>query len=178
MLLHSPSSQIPNIRRLDLAILHYIFIQVLSANTLHPENEVTWTQDCSEVFWRVNSQPSESLNIIKLKFSFNILSIEDNIYIFFWFGFGLANEINDYLSLTIRVVCVVVFNLKCLLIKFVIPNLSQFFLSNYKNQRLSTKLLLLWIHKGYFVVKKLVWNVHIKAFGYTKIFYLINNNQL
>ena len=25
----------------------------------------------------------------------------------------------------------------------------------------------LWIHKGYFVVKKLVWNVHIKAFWYT-----------
>ena len=27
----------------------------------------------------------------------------------------------------------------------------------------------LWIHKGYYVVKKLVWNVHIKAFWYAKV---------
>ena len=30
----------------------------------------------------------------------------------------------------------------------------------------------LWIHKGYYVVKKLVWNVRIKAFWYTKILIL------
>ena len=29
--------------------------------------------------------------------------------------------------------------------------------------------LVLWIQKGYFAVKKSVWNVHIKAFWYTKI---------
>ena len=29
--------------------------------------------------------------------------------------------------------------------------------------------LVLWIHKGYCVVKKLVWNVCIKAFWYTKV---------
>ena len=29
--------------------------------------------------------------------------------------------------------------------------------------------LVLWIHKGYYVVKKLMWNVRIKAFWYTKI---------
>ena len=36
----------------------------------------------------------------------------------------------------------------------------------------------LWIHKGYFVAKKLVWNVYTKAFWYTnlinKIFILHN----
>ena len=32
--------------------------------------------------------------------------------------------------------------------------------------------LVLWIHKGYCVVKKLVWNVPIKAFWYTKLFVL------
>ena len=31
--------------------------------------------------------------------------------------------------------------------------------------------IVMWIHKGYFVVEKLVWNVRIKAFWYTKIFY-------
>ena len=30
--------------------------------------------------------------------------------------------------------------------------------------------LVLWIHKGYCVVKKLVWNVRIKAFWYTKLY--------
>ena len=30
--------------------------------------------------------------------------------------------------------------------------------------------LVLWIHKGYCLVKELVWNVRIKGFGYTKIF--------
>ena len=29
--------------------------------------------------------------------------------------------------------------------------------------------LVLWIHKGYCVVKKLMWNLRIKAFWYTKI---------
>ena len=33
--------------------------------------------------------------------------------------------------------------------------------------------LVLWIHKGYCVVKKLVWNVCIKAFWYTKSFYYL-----
>ena len=31
--------------------------------------------------------------------------------------------------------------------------------------------LVLWIHKGYFVVKKLLWNVRIEAFWYTKMYY-------
>ena len=30
---------------------------------------------------------------------------------------------------------------------------------------------MLWIPKGYFVVKKLVWNVHIKAFWYTIVLF-------
>ena len=33
-------------------------------------------------------------------------------------------------------------------------------------------ILVLWIHKGYFVVKNLMWNVRIKAFWYTKMFTL------
>ena len=49
-------------------------------------------------------------------------------------------------------------------------------------------LLKLWIHNGYFVFKKLVWNVRIKSFWFTKIikvsllwniiffFYIINEN--
>ena len=46
--------------------------------------------------------------------------------------------------------------------------------TNVKNQFLSTKsplnlVLVLWIHKGYYVLKRLVWNVRIKAFCY-KIF--------
>ena len=32
--------------------------------------------------------------------------------------------------------------------------------------------LVLWIHKGYFVLKKLVWNVFIKAIWYTNIYYV------
>ena len=56
---------------------------------------------------------------------------------------------------------------------FVIPNLSQIyfclpeiFLTNISNCFLSTKssFEFVWIHKGYCVVKKLVWNVCIKAF--------------
>ena len=46
-----------------------------------------------------------------------------NIYVLL--GLGLANAIYNYLRLKIRVLCVGNFNLKCLLIEFVIPNLSQ-----------------------------------------------------
>jgi hypothetical protein len=37
--------------------------------------------------------------------------------------------------------------------------------------------LVLWIHKGYFIVKKRVWKVRIKDFWYTKwcILYKFNN---
>ena len=51
---------------------------------------------------------------------------------------------------------------------------------NHQNERLKTVsdykivflicVLVLWIHKGYCVVKKLVWNVCIKAFWYTNVF--------
>ena len=36
----------------------------------------------------------------------------------------------------------------------------------------------LWIHKAYFVIKKLVWNVYIKAFLYTKIVKILNEKTL
>ena len=62
---------------------------------------------------------------------------------------------------------------KCLLIEFVISNLNQIYfcileIFKTKSVFLFICLLVLWIHKGYFVVKKLVWNVRIKAFWYTK----------
>ena len=50
----------------------------------------------------------------------------------------------------------------------------------FKNERLKSVfeykmtfwicVLVLWIHKGYFVVKNLVWNVRIKGFWYTNVF--------
>ena len=62
---------------------------------------------------------------------------------------------------------------KCLLIEFVISNLNQIYfcileIFKTKSVFLFICLLAVWIHKGYFVVKKLVWNVRIKAFWYTK----------
>ena len=78
-----------------------------------------------------------------------------------------------------RVVCLG--NFQPLLIEFVIPNLSRIyfyipdiFKTNIKNRFLSTKntlwiyVLVVLIHRGYCVVKKLVWNIRIKAFWYTK----------
>ena len=75
------------------------------------------------------------------------------------------------------------FNFWCLLIEFVIPNLRriyfripEIFKTNIWNRFFLYKItfwicvLVLWIHKGYCVVKKLVWNVRIKAFLYTKRF--------
>ena len=50
---------------------------------------------------------------------------------------GLTNAINDYLRLKIRAVCLRIFNLKCLLIELVIPNLSQIYVCMpeiYKNE--------------------------------------------
>ena len=35
-------------------------------------------------------------------------------------------------------------------------------------------ILVLWIHKSYFVVKKLMWNVRIKALWYTNIIIIYN----
>ena len=64
---------------------------------------------------------------------------------------------------------------------FVILNLSRIFFVYQKSLKLTFKtgfwvqnnllncVLVLWIHKGYCVVKKLVWNVRIKAFWYTKL---------
>jgi hypothetical protein len=74
------------------------------------------------------------------------------------------------------------------LIEFVIPNLSriyfyipEIFKTNVLNhfflvQNLLTFwicVLVLWIHKGYCVEKKLVWNVRSKAVWYTKYFFFV-----
>ena len=60
----------------------------------------------------------------------------------------------------------------CLLIEFVIPNLSRIYFCilvfEYKIT-FSIRPLVLWIDKGYYVVKNLVWNVRIKDFWYTKV---------
>ena len=55
---------------------------------------------------------------------------------------------------------------------------SEMFKTNDKKQFMSTKspfwicVLVLWIHKNYVLVKKLLWNVRNKVFWYTNIFYL------
>ena len=81
-----------------------------------------------------------------------------------------------------RVVCVGNF-LPLMLFNWICHNKSEselfLYTRNLKNKRLKPAfeykitfwiyVLVLWIHKGYCVVKKLVWNVRIKAFWYTKI---------
>ena len=54
----------------------------------------------------------------------------------------------------------------CLLTVFVIPNRSQLFNTSFEYK------IRLWIHKGYFVVKELVWNFQNKDFWYTKSYLL------
>ena len=84
----------------------------------------------------------------------------NNIY--FWLRFGLANAINDYLRLIIRVVCK-----KCLTSKAYWLNSSKP-VFDYKIT-FWICVFVMWIHKGYFVVKKLVWNICIKVFWYAQI---------
>ena len=64
--------------------------------------------------------------------------------IYFLLKFGLANAINDYLRLKFVLCALGIFNLKCLSIKFVTPNLSQIYFcipennkTNVSNQFLS-----------------------------------------
>ena len=85
-------------------------------------------------------------------------------------------------------------NILFLLIEYFILNLSriyfcilEIFQTNVSNRFLSTKspfeincVLVLWIHKGYCVVKKLVWKIRIKAFCIKKywISYYLRKNIL
>ena len=75
-------------------------------------------------------------------------------------------------------------NLYCFLIGFVITNLtriylciSEIFKTNVSNLFFDYKItfsiyvLVLWIHKGYCVVKKLVWDVSIKVVWFKKNIY-------
>ena len=74
----------------------------------------------------------------------------------------LVNKFNNYLWLCVSGI----FNLKCLLIEFVILNLSQiyFFIPENFEYKIIFGIYVLVLrihnHKGYFVVKKLVWNVY------------------
>ena len=102
----------------------------------------------------------------------------DYCNLYFWLRFVLVNAIKKHLSLKIRFVCEWwIFNLKCLLIIFFIQNLSHFCFFVYQKSfkrrfkpvfeykiTLGICVLALWNHKAYFVVKKLVRNVCIKAF--------------
>ena len=91
--------------------------------------------------------------------------ITHNIY--FWLRFGLANEINNHLRLKIRVVSVGNFELWM----FIDWLYIKIFETNVKNRFLCKKntcwicVLVLWIHKGYFVIRKLVLNVVLKLSG-------------
>ena len=80
-----------------------------------------------------------------------------------------------------------IFNLWCLLIDFIIPNLSRIYFVYQKSLKRTFKTSF-WVQihllnlcssavnpKGYYVVKKLVWNVRIKAFWYTKDIALYNH---
>ena len=77
-----------------------------------------------------------------------------------------------------------IFNLKCLLIRHT-KSESDFFCYK-KSLKLTLNLsfeytiyvLVMWIHIGYFVVKKLVWNVNIKAFLYTNRGYIRIRNHI
>ena len=55
------------------------------------------------------------------------ISLDWYIYYIFLLRFGLANAINNYIMLKISVVCVESFNLNCLLVEFLMPNLSQIY---------------------------------------------------
>ena len=107
----------------------------------------------------------------KICLSFIIVRMLDwksNIY--FWLRFGLASAIN-------RVVCVGNFYLNCLLIEFIIPNLSHIFFvyKKYLKRTYKTVFFLVQNHRlnlfsrvvnsqRLFWSQRLVRNVRIKAF--------------
>ena len=71
--------------------------------------------------WRISKNLAPVLRQVFILCRGLALGAKYNIY--FWLRFGLANAINDYLRLTIRIVC----NSKFLLIAFVISYLSQIY---------------------------------------------------
>ena len=79
-----------------------------------------------------------------------------------------------------------IFNLKCILIEIVNKIWVSYILVCQKSIKRTFKssfwvqnhllylcfcVVILWIHKSYCVIKKLVWNVRIKAFWYTIYYY-------
>ena len=97
----------------------------------------------------------------------HIYCVNQNRY--FWLRFGLANAINDYQRLRIRVLCVGKFFPLITIIELVITNLSF----EYKITRFEFVFSCCEFTKVFFLFKKLVWNVCIKAFWYTNT---VNSN--
>ena len=68
--------------------------------------------------------------------------------IYFWLTYGLVDAINTYLKINIRVLWGWgFFNLKCIFIEFVIPNMSQIF---WKSEIFKLALKLFFVYKNTF----------------------------
>ena len=114
---------------------------------------------------------------IKLKYYKTKITPEEvggnNIY--FWIRFGLTNAINDYLRVIIRVGRV--WNcLPLMRINWILHTRARFIFAYQKSLKLTFEpcfwvqnhhLNLCFLAVNYFVVKKLMWNVRIKALWYT-----------